>query len=294
MLQQIACPRCQGPIGAEIHQIVDAQRTPELKYALLNGQLNLFSCPVCGLAGQMASPLLYHDAEHELFAVYVPMELNLPHVEQERLIGRMVKDVMDSTPPEQRRGYMLQPLTIVNYQTFIEKVLETEGITPDMIARQRKQAELVAILAKADDEVFEILLDERGDEIDETFFALVQNALQNAEQSRDNARLIELTNLQARLYTETEVGRRVERRQAAVRSFEQDVRREEKLTPQILLKHVLANQNDEEIVQSLAMAGQSALDYTFFVMLTEEIERVARQKDKAKVRTLTGVTADVA
>src|SRR5690554_3440112 len=111
MLHQINCPRCSSPITVDVYQVVDAQRTPELKYALLNGQLNAFVCPNCGLAGQMASPLLYHDSEHELFMVYVPMELNMSRVEQERLIGQMVKQVMDSLPPEARRGYMLQPQT---------------------------------------------------------------------------------------------------------------------------------------------------------------------------------------
>jgi hypothetical protein len=196
---------------------------------------------------------------------------------------------MDRTPAEQRRGYMLQPQTIINYQTFLEKVLETEGITPEMIARQRKQAELINTLAQADREVTQILLDERKGEIDETFFGLLQSAMQAAEQQGDNERLVRLTNLQARLYTETEIGRRLEKRQLALRRFEQDLRREKQLTPQLLLKHILSNADDDALVQSLAMAGQSALDYTFFMLLTEEIENVARQKDKAKSQQLTRV-----
>lgn len=289
MLQQISCPRCQTPLTVDIFQVIDVQRNPERKYALLNGQLNTFSCPNCGLTGQVASPLLFHDAESELLAVYVPMEMNLPHLEQERLIGRMVKELMDKTPAEQRRGYMLQPQTIINFQSFIEKVLETEGITPEMIARQRKQAELVDTLAQADDEVVGILLRERGDEIDETFFALVQNAMQAAEQQRNSARMVGLTNLRARLYTETEVGRRLEKREIALRSFEQEAKRENGLTPALLLKHILANVDDEGTVRSLAMAGQSALDYSFFVLLTEEVEKAARRKDKETSKKLTGI-----
>jgi len=237
----------------------------------------------------MASPVLFHDPEHELLMVYVPMEMNLPHVEQERLIGRLVQQVMDKTPAEQRRGYMLQPQTIINFQTFLEKVLETEGITPEMIARQRKQAELINTLAQADREVTQILLDERKGEIDETFFGLLQGALQAAEQQGDNARLVRLTNLQARLYTETEIGRQMEKRQAALRAFDQEVRREKQLTNKILLKHILANVDDEAVVQSLALTGQSALDYDFFVMLTQEVENAARRKDKAASQQLTKI-----
>jgi hypothetical protein len=272
-----------------MHEVVDAQKDPELKYALLNGQLNAFVCPTCGLAGQMASPILFHDAEHEMFLVYMPMELNLPHVEQEQLIGRLVKQVMDSTPAEQRRAYMLQPQTIINYQTFLEKVLETEGVTPDMIARQRQQAELLDTLATADAEVRDILLAERADEIDETFFALLQNAMQVAEQRQDNQRMLKLTNLQARLYTDTEVGRRMERQQIALRRLEQDVRRANGLTPQILLKHILANEEDEQIIDMIATSAQSALNYEFFQLLTQELESAARQKDKPRVNRLRAI-----
>ncbi len=289
MLQQTLCPRCRAPISVDVYQVVDVRQNPELKSALLNGQLNGFACPNCGLTGQVASPILYHDPAHELLMAYVPMEMNLPHMEQERLIGRLVQQVMDMTPAEQRRGYMLQPQTIINFQTFIEKVLETEGITPEMIARQRKQAELISTLSQADKDVAKILLDERKSEIDETFFGLLQGAMQAAEQQGDNARLIRLTNLQARLYTETEIGRRIEKRQSALRGFELEVRREKQLTPEILLKHILANADDDAIVQSLAMAGQAALDYTFFMLLTEEIEKVARQKEKTRSQQLTRV-----
>lgn len=289
MLQRFNCPRCQSPLTADIHEVVDAQKDPELKYALLNGQLNAFVCPTCGLAGQMASPILYHDAEHELFMVYVPMELNLPHVEQEQLIGRLVKRVMDSTPAENRRAYMLQPQTIINFQTFLEKVFETEGITKEMIDRQRKQVELLETLTTADAEVRDILLEERADEIDETFFAMVQNAMQVAEERQDNQRMIKLTNLQAHLYTDTEIGRRMERQQIALRQLEQDARRENRLTPQLLLKHILANEEDDEVIDMLATTAQTALTYEFFQLLTQELESAARQKDKPRVNRLRAI-----
>lgn len=289
MLHQINCPRCSSPITVDVYQVVDAQRTPELKYALLNGQLNAFVCPNCGLAGQMASPLLYHDSEHELFMVYVPMELNMSRVEQERLIGQMVKQVMDSLPPEARRGYMLQPQTIINYQTFLEKVLETEGVTAEMIARQREQAQFLETLVQSDKALRDQYIQDRPELIDETFFAIMQSAMQVAEQRRDNERLLRLTNLQAKLFTETEVGRRLEKQQTALRKLNQDVRRAEGLSPKLLLEHILANAEDEQVVEMLATAGSGALTYEFFALLTEQIEAAARQKDKPRVKLLSGV-----
>lgn len=288
MLTQISCPRCHTPFNAEIHQVVDVGRNPQLKYELLNGTLNLFTCPNCGTTGQMATPLLYHDPEHEMFMVHVPMEMNLPHQEQQQLIGKLVQDAMNQIPPEQRRGYMLQPQEIISYQTFIEKILETEGITADMISRQRDQARLVQDMIRADKATLDSLLVERASLIDETFFALLRSAVEAAQQ-RDDKDLIKLINLQARLYTETEIGRELERRQGVLRRFQQDVRKNEGLTPKILLDHILRHAEDEGTVDALVAMGQAALNYEFFNLLTQEIEDQARQKNKERARTLTAV-----
>lgn len=286
MLNQIQCPRCQTPFTAEIHQVIDVGRNPQLKYELLNGSLNLFVCPNCGMAGQMATPLLYHDPEHELFMVHVPMELNLPHQERQRLIGQLVQEVMNQTPPEARRGYMLQPQEIISYQTFMEKILETEGITPEMIARQRRQSELLQTLSRADRDVADQLLKERADEIDETFFAMLHSLIETAQQQGNNDQMIRLVNLQARLYTETEVGRRLEARQAALRAFQQEARKAGELTPEMLLKHVVKNREDDQTVSALISVGQQAFNYDFFRLLTERIEAAAREHNKEEATAL--------
>jgi len=286
MLNQIQCPRCQTVFTAEIHQVIDVGQNPQLKYELLNGTLNLFVCPNCGTSGQMATPLLYHDPEHEMFMVHVPMELNLPHQERQRLIGQLVQEVMGKTPPEARRGYMLQPQEIISYQTFIEKILETEGVTPEMIARQRRQSELLQTLSRADRDVADQLLQDRADEIDETFFAMLHSLIEMAQQQGNNDQVIRLVNLQARLYTETEVGRRLEARQTALRSFQQEARKAGELTPELLLKHVLKNREDEATVNALISVGQQAFNYEFFRLLTERVETAAREHDKEEARVL--------
>ena len=50
---------------------------------------------------------------------------------------------------EKRRGYMLQPQTMLTMQSFMERVWGTEGVTPEMLARQQKQVELLRTLAMA-------------------------------------------------------------------------------------------------------------------------------------------------
>ena len=58
MHTQLTCPQCGTPYSAEVHQVVDSKRTPELKQQLLNGQLNVAVCPQCGAGG----PNCYADA----------------------------------------------------------------------------------------------------------------------------------------------------------------------------------------------------------------------------------------
>jgi hypothetical protein len=288
MQAQITCPQCQSRFMAEIYQHVDVGHDPELKQMLLSGYLNVAVCPNCRAATQVSTPLLYHDPEHELLMIYMPMELNLNQVERERLIGQLVKQTVDNLPPEQRRGYLLQPQTILSMQTFMEKVLETEGVTPEMIARQRKQAELLQTLATADKEVVDILLQERADEIDETFFSMLKASITAAEQSNQEAQSLRLINLQARLMRETEVGRRLEEQQQAIHAFRRAVKKAgDRLTPRLLLEHVVANLEDDVVVSALVSMGQPALNYEFFSLLSEEIDQRSQAGEPEAAARLT-------
>ncbi|MCL4265300.1 MAG: hypothetical protein KJ069_18945 [Anaerolineae bacterium] len=287
MITQITCPNCGTPYRAEVHQLVDARRTPELKQLLLNGSLNVAVCPNCGAGGQMSSILAYHDADHELFMIYLPQELHLNQVQREQMIGRMTQDALNSLPPEERRAYILQPQMIINMQTFMEKVLETEGITKEMIERQQKQVELLRTLVQADQDVQDYLIKERIKEIDETFFAMLQSFVDAAAQANDEKQTVALTNLRARLMTETAVGRRLEQRQIAIHKLSRDAKKQGGLSPQLLAQHVIANQEDEDVVQSLVMAGQGALRYEFFGELTAAIEAAEKKGDKTTTARLT-------
>jgi hypothetical protein len=174
MQTQISCPRCQSPMIADVHQVIDVGQQPELKQRLLSGQINVAVCQNCGAAGQLSTPLVYHDPQHELFMLYIPSEMPMDQVEREQWIGRLTRQVVDNLPPEQRKGYLFQPQEIINMETFMEKVLETEGVTKEMIERQKKQSQLLQTLIRADKDVQEHLIKERVSEIDETFFAMLQ------------------------------------------------------------------------------------------------------------------------
>lgn len=293
MQTQLTCPNCGTPYTADIHQVIDAARQPQLKEMLLSGQLNFAVCPSCGAGGRVATPLLYHDPAHDLFMVHVPQELNLDQVRREELIGRMVKQVMDQTPAEQRRGYMLQPQTILTMQSFLEKVLETEGITPEMLARQQKQAELINTLSTAAPDVVDYLLKERANEIDDTFFAILRSQIDALSQSNDPNQVVPLLNLQAKLMTSTEAGRKLEKRQMALQAFSREVQKQQGLTPELLLKHLKANIDDPNVVNVIAINGQAAMTYDFFTMLTDEIEQLEKARKTDEARQLSELRDDL-
>ncbi len=293
MQTQISCPNCGTPYTAEIHQVIDVGRNPELKAALLSGQLNVAVCPSCGTAGQMASAIVYHDPDHELFIIHVPQELNLDQMQREQYIGQLTRQVVDNTPAEQRRAYMLQPTMMFTMQSFLEKVLETEGITKDMIERQRGQAELLNTLISADKDVQDHLISERGDEIDEVFFAMLRQYIEAASQLEDNKQMIPLVNLQAKLMTETEVGRQLEKQQIVLHSLNRAVKEAGGLSPAILLEYILKNQEDPALVDTLATVGLPAMTYEFFTGLTAEIDRHKLAGHEDAVDRLTNIRTEL-
>lgn len=286
MQTQITCPNCGTPYVADIYQVVDVGRQPQLKEMLLSGQLNFAVCPNCGAGGRIATPLLYHDPAHDLFMIHIPQEMPLDQVRREELVGRLAQQVINQTPMEKRRGYMLQPQTMLTMQSFMERVWETEGVTPDMLARQQKQVELLRTLATASPDVQDYLIKERGREIDETFFGILRAQIEATSQMEDSNLVNELLNLQAKLMTGTEVGRKLEKQQIALHALSRDAKRENGLTPKLLAQHIIANEADDSLVNAIALTGRGAMNYEFFTRLTEEVEKREKAGDKVGAQRL--------
>ncbi len=283
MQTTINCPRCQTPFQTEITQIIDAQQQPQLKHMLLNGQVNVAVCPNCGTGTQLAAPMLYHDAEHALLMVYVPMELNLPMAEQEKLIGQLTKAITDSTPPAQFRAYMLQPQTIITMKTFMEKVYATEGITPEMLQRQQDQMKLLQDLLGADKSTAVSLIQDNQALIDETFFAILQSTIQNIQQMPENdSQMIALSNLQARLYTHTELGQKIEKRQMILHRFRQEAQKQGGLSYELFVSYLVEHAGDEGTTDALINMAQQGINYQLIAQVAAEIEKANEAGDTAK------------
>ncbi len=287
MHSQISCPSCGTPFMAEVTQIIDAGQNPQLKQQLLAGQLNVAQCPQCGAGGMLTTAMLFHDPAYDMFIIYIPQEMVMGHDEREKFIGDLTQRAMNAIPNDQRRAYMLQPQMIMTFETFIEKVLETEGVTKEMIERQRKQAELLQTLAKADMDVAKHLVKERMGEIDQVFFEMLQQTIDAVANSGDAEQLVRLTNVRAMLMTATPAGREVEKRQIAMHGFNIDAKKAGGLSPELLFKHVLLNIDDGATVDQLVQIGQQALTYDFFQLLSDEIEKA--KDDEAATAKLTNL-----
>jgi hypothetical protein len=119
--------------------VIDVGQNPQLRQALLSGQINLAICPKCNQGGVIEAPLVYHDPQAEFLAVYFPPQVQIPELERQRMIGDMTQEMMRNLPPDQRKGYFLSPRQFMNRQNLLDAVLGTMGVTQEELDWQRKK-----------------------------------------------------------------------------------------------------------------------------------------------------------
>src|SRR5262249_1699049 len=150
----------------------DATEQPEVKQALLAGQLNVAVCPKCGLASMLGAPIVYHDAEKQLCLVYFPQELNARPEEQERFIGDITRFVIQSLPANAPRGYLLRPRRFMSLPSLIDAILEGDGIPREVLEAQRRRVNLIAEFAQAAENEQQLaeLVEQHKADLTEEFF----------------------------------------------------------------------------------------------------------------------------
>jgi hypothetical protein len=282
---QVSCPRCRQPVPANVEQLFDVTSDPGAKQRLLGGVSNMIRCPFCGHEGRLATPVVYHDNEKELLLTFFPPELGLPVNEQEKLIGPLIKQVMDRLPAEKRKAYLLSPKPNLTFESMIELILSKDGITPEMIKAQQERVGLIDRLLQASSvEVRSEIIKQNEKVIDEQFFALFGRLAQSA--ASQQPKLGEaLMAVQDQLLKETEFGRglaeSVSEMEAAAKSL-QDAGKG--LTREKLLDFVIAAPSDARIRAYVSLA-RGGMDYSFFQTLTEKIEK-ASGEEKAKLEAV--------
>jgi len=271
---QIKCPNCQQPILADIEQLFDVGVDPDAKQRLLSGSFNQISCPICGYQGMASSQIVYHDPAKELLITYTPPEMGLNHDEQERRLGSLINQVVNNLPAERRKAYLLQPQTAFTLQGLIEKILEADGITKEMIDGQQKRLDLIQrLLVIDDDERFAEMVKQEDVIIDAEFFMILRSIAENAALSGNQDAVQQLTEIQNKLLPLTTFGQELQAQEAEIQAAVKDLQElGEGITREQLLDLLINTSNDTRlgVLVSLTRPG---LDYQFFQLLSERIDR---------------------
>jgi phosphate uptake regulator len=182
---QVTCPNCRSPIRAQVFTLVDVGQFPELKGALISGQLNVALCRSCGTAAMISAPLIYHDPAKQLFLVFIPQQGNIRPEEIDRLIGDATSLLMRSLPQDSPRAHLFAPRRFLTMNSLIDTVLEADGITREMVEAQQQRVELISRLAEAfeqGEESLAALIPEIRDMLDYEFFAILTSFIDASEQ----------------------------------------------------------------------------------------------------------------
>jgi len=279
----IPCPRCRTPITAEITRLFDLSSDPEAKEKLLSGSANLIDCPVCHYQGVYPSPIVYHDADKELLLTYFPPESNLPLPEQEKIIGPLIKKVVDNLPPEKRKGYLFRPQTMLTQQLLFETILKADGITPEMMKAQQEKLVLISQLAAAAPDKLPELIAQNDDKIDEQVFLLISRLAETSAAGGDQEGVQILANLQQSIVEHSSYGKSLAEQaresQAAVRSLQE--LSQKGLTRESLLALMIESADSDVRLTTLVTMARGGLDYTFFEQLSAKIDAASgEEKDK--------------
>ncbi len=273
----ITCPQCAQRFSAILEQVIDVDSNPQSKTRLLSGELNMLVCPHCGFQFTAHTPMVYHDGHKELLITFIPMELNLPQAEQERIIGALQQSLINSLPSEQRKGYLFTPKNAITMQSLIDQVLAADGITPEMQAAHKARIDLIEMLLGTSEEQLVTVIEAHDEDIDEELFHTLDSIAQVMAGRGEHPAYESMSTLYNALIAHSGAGHAVQER---MRRQEDAVAwAKEKIhalgndaTQAQLLDLIIEAGTDDNRLQAVAGITWPALDYTLFQMLTERIE----------------------
>lgn len=278
----ISCPQCKQPVTAEITRLFDISQDPQAKQILLSGAYNLIRCQTCGYQGQAPTPIVYHDPENELLLTFFPPELNVPVNQQEQMIGPMIKKVMESLPMEKRKAYLFKPETMLTRQRLVERILEEDGITPEMLKAQQDRLNLLQRLASTSPDARPEVIQQESELIDEQLLMILQRLIQSASAAGEEESTQVLAGLQQQILENTEYGQEIlkqaKEQQAAMEALE--AASKEGLTRQSLLDLIIDAADSEVRLATLVSMARGGLDYSFFQLLSDRIQQSSGEEQE--------------
>jgi len=276
---QVSCPNCRQPVVADISQLFDVNADPQAKNRLLSGAYNLVRCQYCGYQGNLATPIVYHDPEKELLLTFVPPDLGMPRNEQERLIGSLINQVINKLAPEKRKGYLFNPQSTLTMQGLVERILEADGVTREMLQAQQQRMNLLQRLANVTDENTLAEIAQQEDAlINGEFFALLNRLIEVSMMGNDQQSARRLSELQKALLPITTYGREIQAQSKEIETAIADLQALGQEVTQEKLLDLIINAPNEIRLNALVSFTRQGLDYNFFQLLTQRIDRASGEE----------------
>ena len=274
MPTQVSCPKCQKRYVVQVYSVVDVGEQPELKEAFLRGQVNYAECPQCGSGGVLSTPMVYHDPSKELLITFVPPEMGMTAQQQEQVVGSLIKALMSSVPADKRKGYFLQPKSALTYDSLYDMILEADGISHEVLEKQRAQLKLLnnLLVSVDDDKTLDKLVAENRDKIDYEFFLLLANAIESQAESGRKEDMQIFEKLRDKLLARVNLS--MPNAAAETASYDDVI--------DLLQKSL----GDKSWAATVAVNRQR-LDYGFFQSLTSKIEAAEAAGEAEKAKKLT-------
>lgn len=278
---QIACPRCRQMIPAQVEQLFDVTADPGAKQRLIGRVSNYARCPFCGFEGPLSTPIIYHDNDKELLLTHFPSELGMPVNQQEKMVGPLFTQIMNRLPAEKRKGYLLRPQSFLTFQSMIEKILEKDGVTKEMLDEQQKRLNLIQRLMQAatPDVRAEIIKTEAA-QLDETFFALYNRLAEAAVASGQQPTAQAMAALQEELLAHSEYGQKLQAQMGELEAAVQSLQQAGKGLTREKLLDIFMEAPNEARLQALVSLTRNGMDYSFFQMVTERIDKATGDERK--------------
>ena len=283
----VTCPSCGTRFQTQVEQILDVRVDPSARNRMISGAVNVAVCPACGTGGSLNIPFIYHDPEKKAALLYLPAEAGSNEVERQQVAGRLTRQLMDSMPTEERKGYLLQPETFITIDSMVKRVLEIEGVSEEQMAQSQEHQELLGNFLSVEEDEWSQLLEEHEEKINEGFFSLLEYVMQaSSQQSASSPQFEKISALSDFVIEETELGQKLQKRSEILQEFAEDPSRD------TLLK-ALVNAPDEDTVRVLIQSGISFIDYTFFQKLLQMIEGTDDPEESETLRWLRRKILDV-
>jgi len=192
----------------------------------------------------------------------------------------LINQVVNSLPQEKRKAYLFSPQAFLTMQSLIERALEGDGVTREMLDAQQKRSQLLQRLLTVPESTRDEIIKQEEALIDGDFFLLLGRIAESAIMSNDKAAAQKMGELQQALFTKTETGRKLWEQAKEVEAARQSlVAFGKELTRERLLELFIQAPNQMR-VQALVNYARGGMDYNFFQLLTERIEKTKGDEEQ--------------